>query len=309
MKRKVGYVIESLLTLTMALLLTSCAICTRQPLTDINEVHNDLLIGTWKSSSVPSSNDIYTIRDEGKYYIAEHNKNKSKYKLTLTKLNNRYFISVICNETSFIWMIHVDKEKLILYTLPSPTWKKIFGQNDITKISNAELRKLCAEHVDDFSVEIQKFVRISSHVREKGNVPTKNYYDFLKEFFAYEASLPKLGNSQSDAIEFGNKLQYAAEQMYNVISRYNLPEAVQDAAIDYVKSISDAGKTFRAAPYIPSDEADAFLTGFFKGLAGDITGGTMEVSQWQNEIRRKIETVQSKHENLKIIMIKHGVKY
>ena len=77
MKRKISYTIALLFSSTIMVLMASCAIYSKKPLADINEVHENLLIGTWQSSTNQNNGDIYTIKDEGKYYIAEHNKNKS----------------------------------------------------------------------------------------------------------------------------------------------------------------------------------------------------------------------------------------
>lgn len=315
MKKKIAQQITLLVMMSAILLVSSCGICTHCPLAAENETHEELLEGVWKSHPIADNSDIYTIRNHGKYYSAEHNKNNTPLKLTLTKLNNRYFISNIEKNFSLIWMIHVDERNLILYTMSEKTinkYKNAF-KDGVLQLPTSELRKFCASHANDFSVVVKKFTRISTSKKKHTTTPAsskqKLYTDFINELFSCRPALPEAAPSQSELIELGHKFQSAADKMYRVISRYNLPETIQNAAINYARSISDAGRTFRAAPYIPVDELDAFMNGFFRGLTGDITGGTAEISQWQNAIKVKIEAIINQEDNLKIIMIKHGVTF
>lgn len=299
--------------LTAAILfLVSCAVLSKNPLALKNEIHEDLLIGDWQLTT--KKEDIYTIRDIGDYYIAEHKKDKSFFKFALVKLGNKYFINMFpvkANENHLIWMIHVDQENLILYAPDKEGMADLekMQQNKELKISTAQLRKWCADHINNFSKEVFRYKRISEQHSYKKVTPQEKYTRFKNDFWACQKIQFPEKLTQQNAINTGRELENMVNQMYSIISRYELPADIQNAALNYTRSVSDFARTLQAAPYIPVSNEDAILYGFFSGLAGDPTGGAGAVSNWQNALSQKVRYLQRKEEDLKIILIKYGVKY
>ena len=100
-----------------------------------------------------------------------------------------------------------------------------------------------------------------------------------------------------------------ASEMYAAISQSDVPEEVRNAALEFAQATSNVGNVLSSAPYIPEDEGEAFLIGFFRGMGGDITGGMGEIEAWQRRGREAVEEYLRKFEALKVIMIKYGVKF
>ena len=108
--------------------------------------------------------------------------------------------------------------------------------------------------------------------------------------------------------QLGSLFKKIANEMYEAIAQSDAPEKVRDAALEYAQAISNFGITCNSVPYIPSDEGEAMVYGFFRGLAGDISGGTNEIAEFQRRYTEAFSEIERKGEKLKVIAIKYGVK-
>jgi hypothetical protein len=64
----------------------------------------------------------------------------------------------------------------------------------------------------------------------------------------------------------------------------------RDFAESYNRNLaawSDEADAVLAHPHIPQSQAEAFVDGFFRGLAGDWSGGTDEVNAWFADLKAK----------------------
>lgn len=171
----------------VTLFLVSCAIISKYPLAKKNEVHEDLLVGVWQSKM--DKKDVVTIQDNGDFYVAKKGQKKDSFVFTLVKLKEKHFISVLGKGDCLIWMINVNQENLILYTLNEKAredYQKIC-KNNVVVMSSSELRMWCEEHINDFSVPV--FIYERTNQKGKSIASQGQCVQFLNEFEKAKSAL------------------------------------------------------------------------------------------------------------------------
>jgi hypothetical protein len=85
----------------------------------------------------------------------------------------------------------------------------------------------------------------------------------------------------------------------------------RDFAESYYRNISawsDEADAILAHPHIPQTQTEAFVDGFFRGLAGDITGGQAEIGEWFRDLKAKDAEVGRTQEEVNAVAVRYGAR-
>jgi hypothetical protein len=94
-----------------------------------------------------------------------------------------------------------------------------------------------------------------------------------------------------------------------VARRIDTHSCPRDFAESYYRNItawSDEADAILAHPHIPSTQTEAFVDGFFLGLAGDLSGGTNETNAWFELVKEKDAEVKRTQDEVNALAVRYG---
>ena len=96
-----------------------------------------------------------------------------------------------------------------------------------------------------------------------------------------------------------------------VARRIDTHSCPRDFAESYYRNItawSDEADAILAHPHIPATQTEAFVDGFFRGLAGDVSGGTNESNAWFELVKEKDVEVKRTQDEVNALAVRYGAR-
>jgi hypothetical protein len=92
------------------------------------------------------------------------------------------------------------------------------------------------------------------------------------------------------------------------IDTRSCPRDFAEAYFRNLAAWADEADQVLAHPHIPQTQTEAFVDGFFRGLAGDVSGGTEEINAWYGVLKAKNAEVKRTQAEVDALAVRYGAR-